>query len=222
MPDGATADVILVAARTAAGISLFAVPGPAAGLTRVPLPAMDQTRKQARLDFTAAGGRLIGADGAGWGVIERGLRRAAAGLAAEQAGGAQRVLELMVEHARTRHQFGRPIGSFQAVQHTCAAVLVDVEAARSAAYYALRTAAAQSGEPSQSGEDELAAVASLAKAVCSETYRHAADAAIQVFGGIALTWEHPIQLYFKRARSSEILLGAPAYHRDLLARHLAL
>ena len=222
VPDGATADVILVPARTAAGISLFAVPGPAAGLVRAPLPAMDQTRKQARLDFTAAAGRLIGADGAGWGVVERGLRRAAAGLAAEQAGGAQRVLDLMVEHARTRHQFGRPIGSFQAVQHTCAAVLVEVEAARSAAYYALRTAAAQPAEASQSGEDELAAVASLAKAVCSETYRHAADAAIQVFGGIALTWEHPIQLYFKRARSSEILLGTPAYHRDLLARHLAL
>jgi alkylation response protein AidB-like acyl-CoA dehydrogenase len=188
----------------------------------VPLPAMDQTRKQARLDFAAAGGRLIGADGAGWSVIERGLRRAAVGLAAEQVGGAQRVLELMVEHARTRHQFGRPIGSFQAVQHTCAAVLVDVEAARSAAYYALRTAAAQGAEASESGEDELAAVASLAKAVCSETYRHAADAAIQVFGGIALTWEHPVQLYFKRARSSEILLGAPAYHRELLARHLSL
>ena len=222
VPDGATADVILVPARTAAGISLFAVPGPAAGLVRVPLPAMDQTRKQARLDLTAVAGRLIGPDGAGWSVIERGLRRAAAGLAAEQAGGAQRVLELMVEHARTRHQFGRPIGSFQAVQHTCAAVLVEVEAARSAAYYALRTAAAQPAEASQSGEDELAVVASLAKAVCSETYRHAADAAIQVFGGIALTWEHPIQLYFKRARSSEILLGAPAYHRDLLARHLAL
>ena len=152
VPDGATADVILVPARTAAGISLFAVPGPAAGLVRVPLPAMDQTRKQARLDFTAAAGRLIGADGAGWGVIERGLRRAAAGLAAEQAGGAQRVLDLMVEHARTRHQFGRPIGSFQAVQHTCAAVLVEVEAARSAAYYALRTAAAQSGEPPSPGK----------------------------------------------------------------------
>jgi alkylation response protein AidB-like acyl-CoA dehydrogenase len=229
VPDGATADVILVPARTAAGLSLFAVPGPAEGLTRVPLPAMDQTRKQARLDFTAAPARLIGADGAGWGVVERGLRRAAAGLAAEQAGGAQRVLELMVDHARTRHQFGRPIGSFQAVQHTCAEVLVEVEAAKSAAYYALRTAAAQpsgaAGEhraaDPETGEAELAAVASLAKAFCSETYRHAADAAIQVFGGIALTWEHPVQLYFKRARSSEILLGAPAYHRDLLARHLA-
>jgi alkylation response protein AidB-like acyl-CoA dehydrogenase len=230
VPDGATADVILVPARTAAGLSLFAVPGPAEGLTRVPLPAMDQTRKQARLDFTAAPARLIGADGAGWGVVERGLRRAAAGLAAEQAGGAQRVLELMVDHARTRHQFGRPIGSFQAVQHTCAEVLVEVEAAKSAAYYALRTAAAQpsgaAGEhraaDPEAGEAELAVVTSLAKAFCSETYRHAADAAIQVFGGIALTWEHPVQLYFKRARSSEILLGAPAYHRDLLARHLAL
>jgi alkylation response protein AidB-like acyl-CoA dehydrogenase len=230
VPDGATADVILVAARTAAGLSLFAVRGPAEGLTRVPLPAMDQTRKQARLDFAATQARLIGADGAGWDVVERGLRRAAAGLAAEQVGGAQRVLELMVDHARTRHQFGRPIGSFQAVQHTCARVLVDVEAAKSAAYYALRTAAAQPSEPAGehgaadpgAGEAELAVVASLAKAFCSETYRHAADAAIQVFGGIALIWEHPIQLYFKRARSSEILLGAPAHHRDLLARHLAL
>jgi alkylation response protein AidB-like acyl-CoA dehydrogenase len=222
VPDGATADVVLVAARTVGGIGLFAVPGSAEGLTRAPLPTMDQTRTQARLDFAGAAGRLIGADGAGWGVVERGLRRAAVGLAAEQAGGAQRVLELMVDHARTRHQFGRPIGSFQAVQHTCAAVLVDVEAAKSAAYHAVRTAAARSGEASQSGEDELAAVASLAKAVCSETYRHATDAAIQVFGGMALTWEHPVQLYFKRARSSEILLGAPAYHRELLARHLAL
>lgn len=224
VPDGASADVILVAARSAAGIGLFAVPGSAEGLTRTPLPAMDQTRKQARLDFTAARGRLIGPDGAGWLAIGPGLRRAAVGLAAEQVGGAQRVLELMVEHARTRHQFGRPIGSFQAVQHMCARVLVDVEAAKSAAYYGLRTAAAPPpGERGAAGpEDDLAAVASLAKAVCSETYRHAADAAIQVFGGIALTWEHPVQLYFKRARSSEILLGAPAYHRELLARHLAL
>jgi alkylation response protein AidB-like acyl-CoA dehydrogenase len=225
VPDGATADVILVAARTAAGISLFAVPGTVAGLTRIPLPALDQTRKQARLDFASAGARLIGEDGAGWGVIGRGLRRAVVGLAAEQAGGAQRVLDMMVEHARTRHQFGRPIGSFQAVQHRCAAVLVDVEAAKSAAYYGLRTAAAQPAE-TEAGlaehESELAAVASLAKAFCSEAYRHTADAAIQVFGGIALTWEHPIQLYFKRARSSEVLLGTPAYHRDLLARHLAL
>ena len=218
-----------MAARTPAGLGLFAVEAGAPGLTRALLATMDQTRKQARLDFTAVGGRLIGADGAGWAAVEQGLRRAAIGLAAEQVGGAQRVLELMVEHALTRHQFGRPIAAFQAIQHTCAAVLVDVEAAKSAAYYALRSAAAQPasapGEPGpagESGETELAAVASLAKAVCSETYRHAADAAIQVFGGIALTWEHPIQLYFKRARSSEILLGAPAYHRHLLARHLAL
>jgi len=217
VPDGATADVILVAARTAAGTGLFAVPGAVPGLTRVPLPAMDQTRKQARLDFSAAPGRLVGVDGAGWAAIERGVRRAVVGLAAEQVGGAQRVLELMVQHATTRHQFGRPIGSFQAVQHTCAAVLVDVEAARSAAYYALRTAAWPHPD-----EAELAAVASLAKAVCSAAYRHAADAAIQVFGGIALTWEHPVQLYFKRARSTEVFLGNPAYHGELLARHLAL
>jgi alkylation response protein AidB-like acyl-CoA dehydrogenase len=226
VPDGATADVVLAVARTPGGISLFAVPGTAEGLTRSPQPAMDQTRKQARLDFAAAGGRLIGADGAGWDIVARGLRRAMVGLAAEQAGGAQRVLDMMVEHARTRHQFGRPIGSFQAVQHRCAAVLVDVEAAKSAAYYGLRTAAAQPARPSgpagAEAESELAAVASLAQAFCSQAYRHAADAAIQVFGGMALTWEHPVQLYFKRARSAEVLLGAPAYHRELLARHLSL
>ena len=106
-------------------------------------------------------------------------------------------------------------------------MLVNVEAAKSAAYYGLRTAAGTAG-PEVAGpaaaerESELAAVASLAKAFCSEAYRHAADAALQVFGGIALTWEHPVQLYFKRARSSEVFLGAPAFHRELLARHLAL
>jgi alkylation response protein AidB-like acyl-CoA dehydrogenase len=220
VPDGATADVLLVAGRTAAGISLFAVPGDGAGVTRTPLAALDQTRKQARLEFAGAPGRLVGPDGAGWEAVERGLRRAAAGLAAEQAGGAQQVLDMMVEHARTRQQFGRPVGAFQAVQHACAAVLVEVEAARSAAYHGLRVAAAPPAGPD--GEAELAAAASLAKAFCSTAYRNAADAAVQVFGGIALTWEHPVQLYFKRARSSEVFLGAPAWHRERLARHLAL
>ena len=156
--------------------------------------------------------------------VERHRARAAAGRSRaggrEQAGGAQRGLDLMVEHARTRHQFGRPIGSFQAVQHTCAAVLVEVEAARSAAYYALRAAAAESGA-SQSGEGELAVMASLAKAVCSRL-THAAE---RGHPGLRrdradLGTSHPALL--QAARSSEILLGTPAYHRDVLARHLTL
>ena len=214
VPDGATADVTLVVARTGKGTSLFAVPAQAERLRRLPLPTMDQTRKQARLEFDATPGRLIGSEGDAWSAIERGLQMSAVALAAEQVGGAQFVLEMTVDHARSRTQFGRPIGSFQAIQHKCATLLLDVEAARSAAYYGLAAGADQSAE--------LPAVASVAKAFCSETYRRTTNEAIQVLGGMGLTWEHPIHLYFKRARSSEVFLGTPAYHRELLARHLRL
>ena len=231
MPDGATADVILAAARTPEGISLFAVPGTAEGLTRSPQPAMDQTRKQARLDFAAAGGRLIGADSTSWDVVARGLRRAMVGLAAEQAGGAQRVLDMMVGHSPDPAPVrpadgGLPGGPAplrgRAGQRRGGQVGRVLRPARRRGRPARPAPRESQGRLASRRESELAAVASLAKAFCSEAYRHAADAAIQVFGGIALTWEHPVQLYFKRARSSEVLLGAPAYHRELLARHLAL
>lgn len=212
--DGASADIILVVARTESGLSLFAVAANAEGLRRSPLPTMDQTRKQARLDFSSTPAMLLGVDGDGWRPVERGLAAAAVALAAEQVGGAEMVLEMSVDHARTRFQFGRPIGSFQAVQHKCATMLMEVEAAKSAAYYGLAAAVRQS--------PELPAVASLAKAFCSETYRRTANEAIQIFGGIALTWEHPLHLYFKRARSSQLLLGSAAAHRARLAAHLGL
>lgn len=214
VPDGASADLLLVVARTPGGSSLFVVKADADGLARTPLPTMDQTRKQARLDFTATPGRLVGQEGGGWNAVEQALQAAAVGLAAEQVGGAERVLEMCVEHARTRHQFGRAIGSFQAVQHKCATMLVDVEAAKSAAYFGLASAAQRT--------PELPMVASLAKAYCSEAYQRTTNDAIQVFGGIGVTWEHPLHLYFKRARSSQLLLGTAASHRRRLADHLAL
>ncbi|MGI9601948.1 MAG: acyl-CoA dehydrogenase family protein [Acidimicrobiales bacterium] len=212
--DGHTAGLIVVAARTDAGVSLFAVEGDAAGLTRTPLATMDQTRKQAKLDFAGTPATLIGTDGGGWAVLERVLDLAAVGLAAEQVGGAQMCLDMAVEYAKVRVQFGRPIGSFQAIKHKCADMLLEVESAKSAAYYAGWCAAELN--------DELPSVASLAKAYCSEAYFHASAENIQIHGGIGFTWEHPAHLYFKRAKSSELLFGDPTYHRELLAQRIGI
>ena len=212
--DGHVANLIIVAARTAAGVSLFAVPGDAVGLTRTPLPTMDQTRKQARLEFASTPATLVGTDGGAEPGLSKTLDLAAVALAAEQVGGAQHVLDASVEYAKTRIQFGRPIGSFQAIKHKCADMLLEVESAKSAAYYAAWAAAEDS--------DELPVVASLAKSYCSEAYFHAAAENIQIHGGIGFTWEHPAHLYFKRAKSSELLLGDPSYHRELLAQRIGI
>ncbi|MCU0269344.1 MAG: acyl-CoA/acyl-ACP dehydrogenase [Acidimicrobiales bacterium] len=212
--DGHTANLVLVAARTGKGVSLFAVDGDAAGLTRTALATMDQTRKQAKLEFAGVEGRLVGEEGAGWDVLSTVLDLAAVALAAEQVGGAQKCLDMSVEYAKVRVQFGRPIGSFQAIKHKCADMLLEVESAKSAAYYAGWCAAEMN--------DELPAVASLAKAYCSEAYFHAAAENIQIHGGIGFTWEHPAHLYFKRAKSSELLFGDPTYHRELLAQRIGI
>jgi alkylation response protein AidB-like acyl-CoA dehydrogenase len=212
--DGHTADLILVAARTGAGVSIFAVDKGAAGLTTTPLSTMDQTRKQARVNFDSTPARLIGTDGQGWPAISRMLDLAAVALAAEQVGGAQKVLEMAVEYAKVRVQFGRPIGSFQAIKHKCADMLLEVESAKSAAYYA--------GWAAAEDNDELPVVASLAKSYCSEAYFHATAENIQIHGGIGFTWEHPAHIYFKRAKSSELLFGDPTYHRELLAQRIGI
>jgi alkylation response protein AidB-like acyl-CoA dehydrogenase len=212
--DGHIANLIVVAARTGAGVSLFAVQGDASGLTRTPLPTMDQTRKQARLEFADVPAVLIGVDGGAEAGLSKTLDLAAVALAAEQVGGAQHVLDASVEYAKTRIQFGRPIGSFQAIKHKCADMLLEVESAKSAAYYAAWAAAEDS--------DELSVVASLAKSYCSEAYFHSAAENIQIHGGIGFTWEHPAHLYFKRAKSSELLLGDPSYHRELLAQRIGI
>ena len=212
--DGHTADLVLVAARTDAGVSLFAVDAAASGLTRTPLNTMDQTRKQARLEFSDTPAKLVGTEGQGWATLSKTLDLAAVALAAEQVGGAQRCLDMSVEYAKVRVQFGRPIGSFQAIKHKCADMLLEVESAKSAAYYA--------GWAAAEDNDELPVVASLAKAYCSDAYFHAAAENIQIHGGIGFTWEHPAHLYFKRAKSSELLLGDPTYHRELLAQRIGI
>ncbi len=201
-------------AKTAAGTSLFAVAGDAAGLTKTALSTMDQTRKQAKLDLDGVQGTLIGTDGGGWDILQGMLDLAAVGLAAEQVGGAQMVLDMAVEYAKVRVQFGRPIGSFQAIKHKCADMLLEVESAKSAAYYGMWCAAEMN--------DELASTASLAKAYCSEAYFHAAAENIQIHGGIGFTWEHPAHLYFKRAKSSELLFGDPTFHREQLAQRIGI
>jgi alkylation response protein AidB-like acyl-CoA dehydrogenase len=211
VPDGLSAGLILVVARTEDGIGVFAVEGSADGLTRQALPTMDQTRKQASLRFSAAPARLLGDPADGWAAVGRMLQVAAVGLAAEQAGGAQRALEMAVEYAKLREQFGRPIGSFQAIKHKCASMMVTVESMKSAAHYGLW--AVSSGD-----QEELPLVASVAKAFCSDGYTMVTTENIQIHGGIGFTWEHPAHLYLKRARSSRVLLGGPDFHRDIVAR----
>ena len=142
------------------------------------------------------------------------LQRAVVALAFEQVGGAQQCLDTSVEYAKARIQFGRPIGSFQAIKHKCADMLVAIESARSAAYYAGWAAAV--------GDDDLAIAAPLAKSYCSETYSQAAGDNIQIHGGIGFTWEHDAHLFFKRAKTDELLFGAPADHRAALAGVLGL
>ncbi len=212
--DGHVADLVLVVGRTDKGVSLFGVKGDADGLTRTPLATMDQTRKQARLEFVGTPAWLIGTDGGAADGLRKTLDLAAVALAAEQVGGAQHCLDSSVEYAKTRIQFGRPIGSFQAIKHKCADMLLEVESAKSAAYYAAWAAAEDS--------DELPVVASLAKSYCSEAYFHTAAENIQIHGGIGFTWEHDAHLYFKRAKSSELIFGDPSYHRELLAQRIGI
>ncbi len=210
--DGHVATLLLVTARTEEGLSLFAVRSDASGLVRTPLSTMDQTRKQARLELAGTPAQLVGCAGqAGPGIVKT-LQLAAVALAAEQVGGAQRCLDSSVEYAKARTQFGRPIGSFQAIKHKCADLLLEVEFARSAAYYA--------GWAAAQDTDDLPLAASVAKSYCSETYFHAAAENIQIHGGIGFTWEHDAHLYLKRAKSSELLFGDPVYHRELLARRI--
>ncbi|WP_405720334.1 acyl-CoA/acyl-ACP dehydrogenase [Streptomyces sp. NBC_01537] len=210
--DGATADLVLTVARTPEGIAVFLADGDAPGLTRTPLPTLDPTRRQARLEYRDVPAALLRTPGDGWDLVSEVLDRAAAALAAEQVGVAARALDMAVEYAKVRQQFGRAIGSFQAVKHLLADVLMEVESARAAAYFALLSADAEA--------PDLPSVASLAKAFCSDACLTAASQNIQVHGGIGFTWEHPAHLYLKRAKTSQLLLGDPAYHRELLARRI--
>jgi alkylation response protein AidB-like acyl-CoA dehydrogenase len=212
--DGAAAGLILVLAVADDGLSLFAVEGDAAGLTRATLPTLDQTRKLARLEFDGVPARLIGSAGDAAAIMDRVLNVAAVALAAEQLGGAQRALDMTVEYTKLRHQFGRPIGSFQGLKHRLADLLLEVESLRSAVAYAASAVAEDS--------PEVPVLAALVKAYASETYFHVTAEAIQMHGGIGFTWEHDAHLYFKRAKSSELFLGDVTYHRERLAARIGL
>ncbi|HEY2075802.1 MAG TPA: acyl-CoA dehydrogenase family protein [Streptosporangiaceae bacterium] len=212
--DGHTANLILVVARTGDTLSLFAVPAEANGLASTALPTLDQTRKLARLDFAAVPATVIGSVGDGTAVLSRTLDVAAIAQAAEQLGGAQRALDMAVEYAKVRHQFGRPIGSFQAIKHRCADLLLEVESLRSAVQYAAAAVAEDSAE--------VPVVAALVKAYASDVYFHVAAENIQIHGGIGFTWEHDAHLYFKRAKASELFLGDASYHREHLATRIGL
>lgn len=212
--DGAAADVLLVAAACDEGPSLFAVNAAAPGCRVESLETLDMTRRQANLTFDSVSATLVGVAGAADEYVRSAVNAGLAALAAEQVGGARRLMEMSVEYAKVREQFGRPIGSFQAIKHKCADMLVEVESATSAAGAACAAIA--------QGSAEAALLASLAKAYCSEAYCHVAAENIQVHGGIGFTWEHPAHLYFRRAKSTEMLLGTPAYHRERVLEELGL
>jgi len=217
--DGHTADLILVVARTDDTLSLFAVDRAEAtqaggGFSSTELQTLDQTRRLGRLEFSAIPARLIGAQGDGGAILDKTLDIAAIALAAEQLGGAQRALDMAVAYAKIRHQFGRPIGSFQAIKHRCADLLLEVESLRSAVGYAAAAVAEDS--------PEIPVLAALVQALAADTYFHVAAENIQIHGGIGVTGEHDAHLYFKRAKSSELFLGDASYHRERLATRIGI
>jgi alkylation response protein AidB-like acyl-CoA dehydrogenase len=222
VPDAHVADGMVVAARTpgskgADGISLFLVDTKAPGITTTQLKTMDQTRKLAEAvlkDVRVPADRVLGKIGGGWALLDRIVDRGKVGLCAEMCGGAQRVLEMSVDYAKVREQFGKPIGSFQAIQHKCANMLVEVESSKSVTYYAAWAVA------NDVAEAPLAAA--MAKAYCSDAYRHVSGEGIQIHGGIGFTWEHDMHIYFKRAKSSEVTFGDATWNRELVAQHINL
>lgn len=222
VPDGGVADLFVVVVREpdttgTEGIRLLLVPADTEGVTARSLPTVDQTRRQGEVIFAAARvpiENLLDAKDAGWTVLSHILDLAAIALAAEQIGGAQAILDQTVAYAKERVQFGRPIGSFQAVKHKCADMCVAVESARSAVYYAAAAAA--------TGNQELPQLASMAKAYCSDAFFACAADAIQIHGGVGFTWEYDCHLYFKRAKSTETFLGDPAWHREQVAQRIGI
>ena len=214
--DGHIADTLVVAARRpgsrgADGLSLYVADAAADGVTRRVLTTVDATRKLARIDFSQVEARLIGDEGAAAPALARTLNLAAVMLANEMVGGAAALLESAVEYASMRVQFGRAIGSFQAIKHRCADLLLTVELAKSAAYQAANAAAKD--------DAGLPALASLAKSAASDAYMRAARDCIQIHGGIGFTWDNDTHLWYKRAKSSEAFLGGAAFHRERLMQH---
>jgi alkylation response protein AidB-like acyl-CoA dehydrogenase len=208
--DGLVADLILVVAKSDGGLSLLAVDGTADGVTRVDMPALDLTRRLAKITFAGAPARLIGTAGSAAAGVQAGLDRATACLAAEQVGAAQFCLDQAVAYSKVRVQFERPIGSFQVIKHRAADMLMKVETARSAAMYA----ASAIGDDLA---DEIDLAVAIAGAFCPDAFFDVAADNIQIHGGIGYTWEHDAHLYFRRAKSGQLLFGTPNSFRDRVA-----
>ncbi|MGK2870108.1 MAG: acyl-CoA dehydrogenase family protein [Mycobacterium sp.] len=203
------ADELLVAATGPEGVALYAVDATGPGVRRTPLGTLDLTRPQATVELTDAPARLVAGPDEAERVITHALQVGSTLLAAEQIGAAQHLLDLSVEYAKSRLQFGRPIGSFQAVKHRLAEGMVDLEHARSATYHAVWAIGDGSGDP--------ALAASIAQALASTAFSRIATDTIQVHGGIGFTWEHQAHLYFKRATTDAALLGSAEAHRNRVA-----
>ncbi len=223
VPDAQVADLIICALRTSVstrledGITLFAVDRDTEGLNITPLKTMDETRRLYEVSFESVlvpGNRVIGITDRGWPVIKSVIDRATIGLCAEMVGGGQKVLDMCVEFSKSRVQFGRPIGSFQAIQHKCADMLLLTESARSAVYSAACFASEK--------KSDVGLLASIAKAYTSDAYTRVAGEGIQIHGGMGFTWEHDAHLYFKRAKSDEGTFGDASYHRERVATLIGL
>jgi alkylation response protein AidB-like acyl-CoA dehydrogenase len=218
---GDSADLLLVLARApgsqgADAISAVVIPAASTGVSTHPHVMLDLTRPMSRVELDGVSvtrDQLLGEPGAAGGAVEEALHLARIALASEALGGAEQVLEMTTAYAKERVQFGRPIGSFQAVKHRLADMMIEVEAAKSAAWYAACVA--------DERRTELAEAAAIAKSYCCDAYFDCAANAIQLHGGIGFTWEHDAHLYFKRARATATLLGSPAWQRERLVRHFA-
>ncbi len=211
--DAEVADLIVCVARADDGVVLLAVDSKAAGLTISPAQAIDDTRKLYRLDFSdvqVSGANLLAAKGRALAAFDRATAIATVAISADMLGGMQWTLDTTVEYAKTRQQFGKAIGSYQAVQHQCADMLLMTESSRSAVYYAAWTV--------QENDSQARHAVSIAKAYCSDAAREVGNRGIQVHGGIGFTWEHDLHLYYKRAKASEIMFGDGNYHREQLAK----
>jgi alkylation response protein AidB-like acyl-CoA dehydrogenase len=216
--DAHVADYVVCVARTRggrdpeAGISLFLLDMKAPGVTCTPLASLDPTRRLCEVSFhrvSVSLDHMLGERDTAWPALQCALDKATVALCAEMVGGAEKAMEMCIEYAKTRVQFGRQIGAFQAVKHKIADMKVLVENAKSVVYYAAWAVATRASE--------AASAASMAKAYCSDMYTQVAADGIQVHGGIGFTWDHPMHLYFKRAKSSEVLLGNAAWHRERTA-----
>ncbi|WP_067650525.1 acyl-CoA dehydrogenase family protein [Nocardia harenae] len=206
--EGTTADVLFVVARDPAGTSIYVVDGAADGLRRTAMPTLDPTRPLARLVLDRVPAVRLGRAGAAPIAVQRVLDRARAALACEQVGGAAAAMELSVAHASSRVQFGRPIGTFQAIKHRCADMALLLDSARSAALWAVAAAADDGGE--------LPLAATTAALACADAYTWISAETVQVHGGMGFTWEHPAHLHVRRAATGAVLFGTGNDHRERL------